>query len=621
MATKTIHKKTVSDAPPRVEMKKTELIPIGNIVLSQLEPQIRRRSHFKPVEITELADSIKQHGLINPITVRPWKGVRNKATGKFKGEYELVAGERRLLATKEAGYDSIEAIVRDLSDEATIEIQLIENLKRVDVDPLDEAFSYQYLIENAEMDERGSKRPYTVADIAAKFARTEELILRRLKLVDLCDEGKKDLGDGFLPLAHAELLARFPIATQEKLLKDNIYNYSWQAKEKKTAGAVSLASLQQAVTDNNAKRIIASAKFDPKDATLRADGLTCPECPKRTGYSPKLFSDTALGNKDTCLDQACWDGKLKAMLVQKREKLALDLPNPKNLPLKELVMLVPCVKKSYGDYYGHRDVGIGKALYVANTYNKKTYKEAKKKNECPNVEKALRVGGNGIGASTFICRVKNCKTHGFKEQSSSYGNSYNYEADRLKGQERKLNVSIADEVRIPLIKKKVEQYSDTTWVFNNDKGRRFLLASILTCDNDFLGQEFAEILPKEIAKNRYAIKDYFAMVANWDAATVSRMLALICFETFGQSDYGDVGNQESVKQLAAEFGENYDVLAAEARVKLTPTEGGHRAAAQAHLDAIKAGKKSKTPTVFWPRPKVKAEKKPKAKAKTKAVAK
>jgi ParB family chromosome partitioning protein len=176
-----------------------------------LEPQVRRREHFKPDELQELADSIKSMGLISPITVRPIEH------GEF--QYELVAGERRYLATKLAGLDTIEAVVRDLDDQQTIEIQLHENLKRLEIEPLDEAFSYKYLIDHAQILEGGLPRPYTVADIAAKFSRTEEIILRRLKLIELCQQGKDDLAAGKLPLAHAELIARFPEKAQETCLK------------------------------------------------------------------------------------------------------------------------------------------------------------------------------------------------------------------------------------------------------------------------------------------------------------------------------------------------------------------------------------------------------------------
>ncbi|HEX3101476.1 MAG TPA: hypothetical protein VHQ01_06790, partial [Pyrinomonadaceae bacterium] len=454
-------------------------------------------------------------------------------------------------------------------------------------------------------------------------ARTEELILRRLKLVDLCDQGKTDLAEGFLPLAHAELLARFPEKTQLKLFKDSVYKPDWRAKTPREGGTVTIAELHRSIENNNVSRSLKSAKFDTKDSSLHPEGLVCSAYPARTGYSPKLFTDTSLGKKDSCLDGDCWNSKLRAMLIHKREKLAGELPNPKKLPLKELVQLVPMVKGPESWKGEHRDVSIGKGIYLKNDYNKKQFIEVKAK-ECDHVEKALRVGGNGIGATTLICRTKSCAKHKVQEASRSSNGSYDYEADQLKRQERDLNRKIADAVRVPLITKKAGQFSEANWIFDNDKGRRFLLASILTHSPREIPsslEAFPKIAPAELIKNQYQDKDFYKIVEKFDAATVSQVLALICFCLFGKSNFSSIGDQSTVRQLAEEFGDNYDLQAAEERVKLTPTEGGHRAKAQVHLDALKAGKKSTPPTVFWPRPKKVEAKKPAAKKKAKAAAK
>ncbi|MFN6965267.1 MAG: hypothetical protein ACK4S4_16085, partial [Pyrinomonadaceae bacterium] len=144
---------------------------------------------------------------------------------------------------------------------------------------------------------------------------------------------------------------------------------------------------------------------------------------------------------------------------------------------------------------------------------------------------------------------------------------------------------------------------------DGDEGRRFLLATILA----ELGREvsrtfrpFGDLVPTVLIKNEYSDKDYFKIVADFDMDTVSRLLALYCFRSFGESDWSNVGDQTKVRELADEFGENYDLLAAKARVSAVPET--HRLAAQAHLEAIEAGKPSKPPTVYWPRKKEKEEK-------------
>ncbi|MGH9963003.1 MAG: ParB/RepB/Spo0J family partition protein, partial [Pyrinomonadaceae bacterium] len=110
-------------------------MPIATIAPSRFEPQARRRAKFTDDEISELADSIKANGLIQPITVRPIDDDK---------KYEIVCGERRFLAVKKLKIDSIDVVIRNLSDAAALDVQITENLQRKDVDPIDEAFSFKY---------------------------------------------------------------------------------------------------------------------------------------------------------------------------------------------------------------------------------------------------------------------------------------------------------------------------------------------------------------------------------------------------------------------------------------------------------------------------------------------
>src|SRR5436190_9297179 len=131
-------------------------IPIAKMRESKTNP----RRFFDEAKLAELADNIKQHGVLQPILLRPLP------EGEA-GTFELVAGTRRYRASKLAKRESIAATVRDLTDAQALELQVIENVQRVDVHPLDEAQGYAALIEL-------QPETYTVESIAARVGRSPE---------------------------------------------------------------------------------------------------------------------------------------------------------------------------------------------------------------------------------------------------------------------------------------------------------------------------------------------------------------------------------------------------------------------------------------------------------------
>nr|WP_255604350.1 ParB/RepB/Spo0J family partition protein [Oscillochloris sp. ZM17-4] len=139
------------------------MIPVASIVTG-----LNNRTVFKQDKLEELADSMRKHGLAQPITVRPW------GSG-----FQLVAGERRWRAAQILGWETIPALVRDLDDRAARSITLIENSHREDVDPIDEALGYR-----AYMDEFGAG----AAEVAAAVNLPSVRIYKRLELLKLRDD-------------------------------------------------------------------------------------------------------------------------------------------------------------------------------------------------------------------------------------------------------------------------------------------------------------------------------------------------------------------------------------------------------------------------------------------------
>src|SRR5437879_7535409 len=177
-------------------------IPLAKIRESKTNP----RRFFDEAKLAELADNIRQHGVLQPILLRPLP------SGEA-GTYELVAGARRYRASKLAKRESIPATVRELTDAQALELQVIENVQRVDVHPLDEAQGYAALIQ-LEPDN------YTVEAIAMRVGRSPAYVNGRLRLIQLIPEAKQAFYDDKLAVAHAFEIAR---------LQPNDQRRAWQA--------------------------------------------------------------------------------------------------------------------------------------------------------------------------------------------------------------------------------------------------------------------------------------------------------------------------------------------------------------------------------------------------------
>ncbi|MBP7280883.1 MAG: ParB/RepB/Spo0J family partition protein [Leptospiraceae bacterium] len=161
--------------------------PLKEIKLSEikLNPNQPRKT-FSAESISELSETIKQHGLIQPIVV-------NRTTDG----YELVSGERRFRACKEAGFHKIPAIVRNYSEKETLEISIIENIQREDLNPIEEAMAYQQLTEKLSM---------KITEVAARVGKNRSTVSNMIRLLQLPDSVKELIKTGKLSEGHARPL-------------------------------------------------------------------------------------------------------------------------------------------------------------------------------------------------------------------------------------------------------------------------------------------------------------------------------------------------------------------------------------------------------------------------------
>ncbi|MBK7885162.1 MAG: ParB/RepB/Spo0J family partition protein [Chitinophagaceae bacterium] len=161
------------------------------------------RKFFDTSAMTELVESIKTNGVLQPILVRP----------KGKG-YMLVCGERRYRATKEAGLTEVPAVIREMTDDEALEAQIIENLQRKDVHPMEEAVAFNSLIEN---------KKYSVIEVAARVGKKDWFVKQRLKLNDLIEPWQQVFFSNKMSLQDALQIAPLSVIAQKDLF-DNQNN-------------------------------------------------------------------------------------------------------------------------------------------------------------------------------------------------------------------------------------------------------------------------------------------------------------------------------------------------------------------------------------------------------------
>jgi ParB family chromosome partitioning protein len=167
-------------------------IPIGQITRNPFQP----RQEFNSEELSELQESIRASGLLQPITVRRRSG---------KDGFELIAGERRLRAAKSLGWKEIPAIIKEIDDRTLLTLALVENLQRADLNPIEESEGYHHLA-----DEFG----LTQQQIAETVGKDRTTISNMLRLLQLPDAARRLLKEGHLTMGHAKVLLGLENAEQ-----------------------------------------------------------------------------------------------------------------------------------------------------------------------------------------------------------------------------------------------------------------------------------------------------------------------------------------------------------------------------------------------------------------------
>ncbi len=256
------------------------------LLVSKIQPSpTNPRKTFDEGQLAELAESIRAQGVLQPVVVRPGRDGRT---------YELVCGERRWRAARMVDLKVVPAVVRVLSDAQVREIQLVENLQRADVSPLEEVEGYRSLL-----DQHG----YTAEQLAQRLGKSRSYVYGLLKLADLPPKALAAVRDGTLPLSTALLVARVPGAdARAKLAEEVLAGDDWDDEP------LSFRATKKAIETEYMVEL-KKAPFDRKALDLVPAAGSCVACPRRTGSQPDLYPGT---RADVCTDPACYRIKVAA---------------------------------------------------------------------------------------------------------------------------------------------------------------------------------------------------------------------------------------------------------------------------------------------------------------------
>lgn len=330
------------------------------------ESSTNPRRTFEPSKLVELAQSLTTHGLIQPITVRP------------KGElFEVVAGARRFRAAKIAELSEVAVRVLELSDEQTLEVQIIENSQREDVHPYEEAAGYQRLLDLPG---------YTVEALVQKTGRSQSHIYARLTLLDLIPEVAAAFQEERITASHANLIARLPADRQAEAFEE-----CWRKDYRDTEAHLLPAKNVAAWIQANLYLPLASAPFNLEDPSLSPVAGPCTTCPRRSGHNASLFCDV---QGDQCLDSPCYHEKVSAHI----ERELAARPN--------LVQ----IEEGWRNNNDHKTEAVRRGHY-REIHAPVENPDAEPVLPCEGARPALIIHGQHIGTFLTVCTDNHCPVH------------------------------------------------------------------------------------------------------------------------------------------------------------------------------------------------------------------
>jgi len=314
-----------------------------------------------------------------------------------------------------------------LTDAAAIETQVVENLQREDIHPLEEANGFRSLLE--------VEAPrYTVAEIAAKCGKSEAYVLNRIKLTELIPPVAEAFLADKLGIGHALLIARLPAAHQQEAFNAS-FRQMWTS-EGNTQVLIPVRELAAWIQANILLEL-AAAPFNKNDAALVPQAGNCAECPKRTGFHTMLFSEV---RKDSCTDPLCFRAKVDAHIAKTVES------KPKLVQIS-----------SAWTSQSREGAPLGRNQYVeieAVKANGKRKVETPAQKPCRSMAEAMYMDGGRRGQTVKVCADFHCKTHhGERQHLAPEAVERQRAAERKRVQQQKLQITTRHRILAAILAK------------------------------------------------------------------------------------------------------------------------------------------------------------------------
>ena len=341
-----------------------EYLPLSKLYESGTNP----RKHFSERELADLTESVRINGVRTPLGVRP------RPIEGTELEYEIVGGARRFRAATRAGLETVPVVLQELTDNQVIEMQLIENLQREDLHPLEEAAGYQQLIDLG----------YTPEQVAAKIGKTSDgrdrlsYLYCSVKLLALTEEAQRDFLAEKFTKGHAVQIARLQPGDQALCLSAL------------SGGQIRSVRELGRYIETNVHLDLSAAPFPIDSETVLPAAGACTVCQKRVGGNPLLFADLGESKGNTCTDRACFNAKIDALVEVRVEEAKV-----KGKDLLKVSMAYFCEQKA-------PEGVLPRGQYMV---------IEKKTERCPSAQDAVIAAGDKTGSIITVCADKGCKMH------------------------------------------------------------------------------------------------------------------------------------------------------------------------------------------------------------------
>jgi ParB family chromosome partitioning protein len=380
-----------------------------NVPLSVLnESKTNPRRTFEPIALKELAESIRTQGVLSPLLVRPLTD----------NGFEIIAGARRYRAAQMAEQSTVPVRIVNLSDAASLEAQLVENLIRSEIHPMEEAQGFRALLDLEEP-------KYSIEQIAAKVGKSPTFVASRLKLSDLVPAAVEAFYADEIGVGHALLLAKLPANQQEAALSacfKEVYNNG----AKPARILLPVRNLQFWI-DSNILLVLKDAPFNKRDAQLVPTAGSCADCPKRSGHNKLLFGDDLGRQGDRCTDPGCYAAKVLAHVA------STIAAKP------ELVQ----ISTAYGGQKEGSPV-LPRNKYTAIQNEKPKDKQQAQRPEyktCKFTTEAIITEGSDVGTIHKVCANPSCPVHHPKQQTSRNDEKWKAEQEKQRKEQAIANAT------------------------------------------------------------------------------------------------------------------------------------------------------------------------------------